>query len=463
MRPQGDPATPVGAEQPTEVPGAEGAVLDWAGATDVGRVRAHNEDALLVEAPLFVVADGMGGHEAGDVASSLTVERLRALAADGDLTVDAVAAELQHVNDLLQAAAGRTDEATMGTTAVGLAVVGGAGVPMWLVFNVGDSRAYCLADGELVQISRDHSYVQELVDAGRLTVEAAATHPQRHVVTRALGVDDDLDADYWLRPLKPGERFLLCSDGLSGEVDDTAIADALGAGHPAARTVADLVDLALAGGGRDNVTAVVVDVISVPGWDDATTGGRTVEVEEVPLGAPPVDTAELDTVEHAVIHPDDTAEHAAIEADTADLDTAERTLPLLPPGPPPPPADAAEGPHETEPDEEAEFGAHRPASSSPVVAVTARTSDDPELIAWVPSVVREDRAAPAEGAEASIVAVPRVETEADRDVESDAERPTEVLIEALPPGLAPARPAPPTDSPPSSPGTLRRPPHGTDI
>lgn len=251
--------------------GDGGARLACAAATDVGRVRQYNEDAFLAEPPLFVVADGMGGHHAGDVASALVVERLAPLAgtvpASGRpaVQIEAVVAELQEVNRLLiDTRDGGRDGPQMGTTAVGLAVVDHDGIPSWLVFNVGDSRAYRLTSGRLTQITRDHSVVQHLIDEGYLPPELARSHPKRHVITRALGVDDELDVDAWVLPMVAGERFLLCSDGLTEELDDDVIEAVLAAGRPADETTHELVEMAIDRGGSDNITAVVIDVVDLP-------------------------------------------------------------------------------------------------------------------------------------------------------------------------------------------------------
>lgn len=291
---------------PTETRGGQaglaGASLGWGGATSVGRVRRLNEDALVTEPPVFAVADGMGGHNAGEVASALTVERLRGLTSgDREVTMEVVAAELQEVNALLRDASPAVDDA-MGTTSVGLVLLTGLTTPSWLVFNVGDSRAYCVDGDDLLQISRDHSYVQELVDAGELTPQEAQRHPHRHVITRALGIDEVVKADYWVRPVRPGERYLLCSDGLFGEVDEEEIRSVLlDDRHPEDTAVA-LVERAVDAGGRDNVTTVVVDVADVAGWDDATTGGR--------------DGSDRDRDRRATV--------AEVEIDTVDRATGER-------------------------------------------------------------------------------------------------------------------------------------------
>lgn len=261
-----------------------GVVLTWCAGTDVGRVRRLNEDAFLAQPPVFVVADGMGGHEAGEVASGLTVARLGTLAEAGPPTVDAVAAELQNVNSLLRAT--RPDGHSgpnMGTTAVGVVLVLNGSVLNWLVFNVGDSRVYRVLGRSMSQITRDHSHVQDLVDLGELEPSLMRTHPHRNVVTRALGADPEVQPDYWVRPLRAGERFLLCSDGLTGEVEDDEIADLVTSDLGPEECVEALVVRALANGGRDNVTVLVIDVESVPTSEDVTTETRPGEDQDAPL------------------------------------------------------------------------------------------------------------------------------------------------------------------------------------
>lgn len=256
-----------------------GVTLGWAVATDVGNERSVNEDSALACPPVFVVADGMGGHQAGDVASSLVVDRFRAAGAEGVGHIDAVVGLLEAVNtSILDEGRRSATRSGMGTTAVGLVLVDNGDVTSWLVFNIGDSRAYRYLDGSLEQLSVDHSYVQELVEAGRITADSARTHPQRNVITRVLGGDERADADLWLRPLQIGERFLLCSDGLTSEVPDDVVSRALGTADvsDAARS---LISLALAAGGHDNVTVIVVDVLDVEGPSAEITAPRDVVTE----------------------------------------------------------------------------------------------------------------------------------------------------------------------------------------
>ncbi|HLH81852.1 MAG TPA: protein phosphatase 2C domain-containing protein [Trebonia sp.] len=235
-------------------------------ATCVGRVRRVNEDSYLALPPVYAVADGMGGHGAGDVASALAIEALISCARSRPLSADAVLAALEAANRAIIA---RDEADGMGTTVTGLALLEAGGGHL-MVFNVGDSRVYRLAGGRFDQVTVDHSEVQELVLAGVLTREQARTHPRRNVVTRALGGDPVLRADHWLLPALSGDRYLLCSDGLYSELSDEAIVRHL-AIDDAQRAAAALVAAANDAGGHDNITAVVVDV-----GDDAAApaGGR---------------------------------------------------------------------------------------------------------------------------------------------------------------------------------------------
>lgn len=245
------------------VPGKRrGFVLDWAGRSDVGRKRAVNEDSVLVGPPVFAVADGMGGHAAGDKASAAVVERLAALKSDaehGYLTVS-------QVEQALNAAADDIDDFSAhipigaGTTVTGALLALENGEAQFAVFNVGDSRVYLLSDDEFARVTRDHSVVQEMVDAGLLDARDAEDHPDSNVITRAVGFREPPRPDVWMIPVRSGMRLLLCSDGLTKEIDDREIRRHLAAGGTAAETADGLMDAALAAGGRDNVTVVVIDV-----------------------------------------------------------------------------------------------------------------------------------------------------------------------------------------------------------
>jgi protein phosphatase len=232
----------------------------WGAATDRGKTRAVNEDALLADPPLFLVADGMGGHAAGDVASRLAIYQFVELVGHEALTVDEAVATLLDANAAIVSAAHLHPEKTgMGTTIAGLAIVTAAGAEHWMVFNVGDSRVYRLLDGHLSQLTVDHSEAEEMVTAGRITRDEARDYRRRNVVTRSLGTEPPPVPDSWVFPPVLGERFVVCSDGLTTELADSDI-------EFCARTIKDpqeaacqLVDRAVASGGRDNVTVIVVD------------------------------------------------------------------------------------------------------------------------------------------------------------------------------------------------------------
>ena len=243
--------------------------------TDVGRVRDHNEDSLIAGSRVFAVADGMGGHAAGEVASRLVVEALAELEEHPPSRPDDVAAVLARANQrILDAVAEHPELRGMGTTATGVTVVDAGGREHWVVFNVGDSRVYRLADNRMHQVTRDHSEVRELLDAGLLRASEVATHPLRNVITRSLGTDPAPEADVWVLAPTPGERFVVCSDGLSNELDDRDIM-LLARRHADPQTAADeLVAAAVRAGGRDNVSVVVVTVDAGEDDDDADTAPR---------------------------------------------------------------------------------------------------------------------------------------------------------------------------------------------
>ena len=243
--------------------------LHHGAATDVGAVRETNEDAYLVAPPVFAVADGMGGHENGDVASRIVVEEFARLAEEGYEPTEARAA----VTVALEAAQRRITEyaedggpdprRTPGTTVVAALLVEDDGAPAWLLVNLGDSRIYAVIGGALQQVSTDHSVVQELIDAGQLSEADAAEHPERHVITRALGGPRLERPDFFVLPVGEVERLLLCSDGISGLVGDDEIAGVLTAVTDPRDAADGLVAAALRAGGDDNATAVVVDVVGL--------------------------------------------------------------------------------------------------------------------------------------------------------------------------------------------------------
>ena len=224
--------------------------------SDVGKVRDHNEDSLIArpEAGLWAVADGMGGYERGEWASSTITEALKAAAIGGDFDADAasIAGAVHAANRTIHDEAQSTGR-QMGSTVVALLVEGRRFAVLW----VGDSRAYLLRDGELHRLTRDHSQVQEMVDQGLLTPEEAAHHPMSHVLSRAAGVEPALQLDAIADEVEVGDVFLLCSDGLHGLVSDPEIAVALGLDQlPSACD--RLVEMCLARGAPDNVTVVAI-------------------------------------------------------------------------------------------------------------------------------------------------------------------------------------------------------------
>lgn len=232
----------------------------WAARTDVGRIRTGNEDRYAAVVPLFAVADGMGGHEGGEVASAIVADALESAASpdsDGTALADAV----MRANDAIRSTTHKRPElAGMGTTCTALLVSD----RRLSVVHVGDSRAYRFRHGRLEQLTDDHSLVAGLVRDGLLTEEQAAADDRRHIVTRALGVGDEVHLDRLEVDLEPGDRLLVCSDGLSGQVDDPTIAAILAAEPDPGRAADRLVELANAAGGIDNVTVVIVDPDRLP-------------------------------------------------------------------------------------------------------------------------------------------------------------------------------------------------------
>jgi protein phosphatase len=261
---------------PDATPRIEQVRLEYGVATDVGLVREVNEDSYLAEPPVFVVADGMGGHDGGDIASRIVVEEFARLA---DTGYDPRRGT-QVVSSTLRACQRRLSEygATHrgsdghrwrgGTTTVVAMLVEERG-PRWLLANLGDSRIYRYARGGLHRVSTDHSVVQELVDSGRISEDEAFTHPDRHIVTRALGGPDPLDPDFFQVSLDDAQRVLLCSDGVTDLVRDEEIAEVLGAETDPGDAARGVVAAALEAGGVDNATALVVDVV---GWADQRAG-----------------------------------------------------------------------------------------------------------------------------------------------------------------------------------------------
>ena len=226
--------------------------------THPGQVRTSNEDAFLVEGGLFVVADGMGGHNAGEVASAMAVESLRRSAANivDDATLETA---LRAANEEIfgESMANHVRHG-MGTTIAVLKVTDDGTV---LVANVGDARIYRWHEGNLSRITKDHSYVQELVDEGIISLEEARVHPRRNIVTRALGIDAEVEISTATLPVTIGARYVLCSDGLVDEVTDSEISAVLSRYADSTAAAEALIAAANAAGGRDNITVIVVDVL----------------------------------------------------------------------------------------------------------------------------------------------------------------------------------------------------------
>lgn len=273
----------------------------YAARSDVGSVREHNEDSYLVKTPLFVVADGMGGHEAGEVASNIAVTTMEAHAPKST-SPEALAAAVIKANEaVLRGAQDGTGKPGMGTTLTAAFVFEDEAT----IAQVGDSRAYLLHDGQLQRITRDHSLVADLIEQGRLTEAEARFHPQRSVITRALGSDPHMQPDLYTLHVEEGDRLLLCSDGLCSMISDEDIEEIL-LDNPAPAHACDaLVEEAIIAGGLDNVTVIVID----------------------PLGDPPSEKDEDDIVEERVVGlPEDARadeeEPAAPAAEAAPVEAA---------------------------------------------------------------------------------------------------------------------------------------------
>lgn len=244
--------------------------------TDVGRVRESNQDSYLISEPLFGVADGMGGHLAGDVASATAVETVERLAdANAPQRSEDLAGYLKEANVAVwEKAQADNNLQGMGTTFTLLNLRGDKGH----FAHVGDSRAYLLRDGELKQVTQDHTLVERMVREGRIQREEAAHHPQRNIITRALGIEQDLDVDRLTLDLETGDRLLLCSDGLFSMIEDPDITSLLGQDVDLQQIADQLVDAANSAGGEDNITVVVVEVREL---------GESQQVNATTIPAPP--------------------------------------------------------------------------------------------------------------------------------------------------------------------------------
>jgi protein phosphatase len=263
--------------------------LRWGGATDVGRVRSNNQDQYVArdDVGLWAVADGMGGHRGGEVASEIACDTI-ARSFDHH-TIEGLVDAIEHANSaVFRAGAGDPDLTGMGTTVVALAVVEHDQDELLAIANVGDSRAYRWSGGELDQLTTDHSLVADLVREGSLSPDEAAVHPQRNILTRVLGVYDDVPVDAFAVEPRHGDRYVLCSDGLFNEVPEDAIASVLRRVPDPSDAADELVRQARDGGGRDNITVVVVDVIDDGGRAEAASAALGAQVADATRAAPAV-------------------------------------------------------------------------------------------------------------------------------------------------------------------------------
>lgn len=235
--------------------------ISFGSRTDIGYVRDHNEDSLIIIPPLFAVADGMGGHEAGEIASEITVNTLAELA-PSHLDAEGLTAAVEAANyNVMKAPRQGIGRDGMGTTLTAAMLEG----ERLLIAQVGDSRAYLLHKGHLQQITRDHSLMADLIEAGQITPEEARVHPNRSVITRAIGSDIHMRPDIYELNVDAGDRILLCSDGLSSMISNNAIESIMRRQSDAQHCADELVTAALENSGADNVTVVVADV---PGFSE---------------------------------------------------------------------------------------------------------------------------------------------------------------------------------------------------
>ncbi|RZI94888.1 MAG: serine/threonine-protein phosphatase [Microbacterium sp.] len=232
--------------------------LEWSEVTHRGRRRDVNQDAVLAHYPLFVVADGMGGHIGGEIASTSTIDRLRPVAEKGEVTAKAIEKALGRAVADIDAHPEATDEGT-GTTVTGVYLDLTGPEPTWVTLNIGDSRVYLFRDDSLAQITTDHSVVQELITAGRLSPEEAENHPYGNVITRAVGPSDGVAPDYVRLEVVDGDRFVVCSDGLTKELTDYGILHFLLQHSDPTEAVDAMLEAALENGGRDNITIIVLN------------------------------------------------------------------------------------------------------------------------------------------------------------------------------------------------------------
>jgi serine/threonine protein phosphatase PrpC len=283
----------------------------YARASDTGKKRRRNEDSYVVAPPLFAVADGMGGAQAGEVASKLAAAALEDTDSGSSSGQERVVSLIQEANRRVYARA-NTDPATsgMGTTMT-VAIVEGQVVT---IGHVGDSRAYLVRAGRLEQLTEDHSLVNELLKSGKLSPQEAETHPQRSVITRAVGTDPDVEVDAFTVDALEGDVFLLCSDGLTDMVDDDGILDVVERYHDDLDRVAkSLVSAANRGGGEDNITVIAFTMTADGDTQRLPAAGPDEDtLEGIPVPAPPIDTMVVppEQVEHVFVEPGSPAAEA---------------------------------------------------------------------------------------------------------------------------------------------------------
>jgi serine/threonine protein phosphatase PrpC len=266
-------------------------IAEWAQRTDPGRARRENEDAFHVDPPLFVLADGMGGAQAGEVASRLATEAFSELPSDGNAEERLAAAGRAANERIHEMARTHRDQAGMGTT-ITAALAGGREVT---IAHVGDSRAYRLRGGRLEPLTRDHSLVQTLIEQGRLSEEEAQHHPQRSVITRALGIEPRVEVETHTYPARPDDVYLLCSDGLTDMVDEETVGRIIAGADSLEDASGALVDAANAAGGRDNITVLLFRV----GGEAPGDGGDPDDGHgDTATNAAPVATASPRTATH---------------------------------------------------------------------------------------------------------------------------------------------------------------------
>jgi serine/threonine protein phosphatase PrpC len=246
-------------------------IFSWGSATDIGNLRKINQDFHATSNTLFVVADGMGGHVSGELASEIATKTV--FQEREYITPDDFGNQIRLANEAVRSEANNNpDHKGMGTTLCGITTIHSNEdvLQQLAIANIGDSRIYLLSGDSFIQITQDHSLVEEMFRQGKITANQAAVHPNRNVITRALGIDDDATVDCWYIPARKGDRFLLCTDGLTNEVSDAEISETLQTFDNPQETALRLVSLANQNEGKDNITVVVVDVIQGNEFDFPT-------------------------------------------------------------------------------------------------------------------------------------------------------------------------------------------------